>query len=210
MSEINFSFENFFLKYRYYFLLFLTGLIFIGLGTFLLKEKLNFTSTKVEILETNNIKDTSEIVVEIAGEVEKPGVYKLEKDARVEDLLIAAGGISSAADREWIERSLNRAAKLLDGQKIFIPVVGQQSSAQSAKNSEGYQSISPNFPTQGSGLVNINTATLSELDKLPGIGPVYGQNIIDHRPYSNIEELVSKGALKKYVFDKIKDKITIY
>lgn len=59
------------------------------------------------------------------------------------------------------------------------------------------------------GLTNINTATLSELDKLPGIGPVYGQRIIDNRIYSSMEELVSKGAITQSVFEKIKNLITL-
>ena len=59
-------------------------------------------------------------------------------------------------------------------------------------------------------LININTASLQELDTLPGIGPVYGQSIVEHRPYSNIEELMSKGALKKNVYEKVKDLVTIY
>ena len=59
-------------------------------------------------------------------------------------------------------------------------------------------------------MVNINTATLKELDTLPGIGPVYGQNIIEHRPYSTVEELLSKAVLKKNVYEKIKDKVSVY
>jgi len=59
-------------------------------------------------------------------------------------------------------------------------------------------------------LTNVNSANQSELEDLTGIGPVYAQSIIEHRPYSNVEELVSKGALKKSVFEKIKDSVTAY
>ena len=61
----------------------------------------------------------------------------------------------------------------------------------------------------GAGLVNINTSSLGELDKLPGIGQVYGQKIIEQRPYSNIEEILTKEVLPKNVFEKIKDKISL-
>ncbi|MHA2055880.1 MAG: ComEA family DNA-binding protein [Candidatus Hodarchaeales archaeon] len=56
----------------------------------------------------------------------------------------------------------------------------------------------------------MNTATLKELDSLPGIGPVYGQSIIEHRPYSTVEELLSKDALKKSTYEKVKDLVTVY
>jgi competence protein ComEA len=180
----------------------LAGLILLSLGLLQVRKTVQLSPDRVSVLEatTEAQKAQTDIVVEISGQVEKPGVYKLRNGSRVEDLIVAAGGISADADRVWLDKTLNRAAKLLDGQKLFIP----------PKNSEDIKVYQPSNAVQGSGLVNINTAGLSELDTLPGIGPVYGQNIIEHRPYSNIEELVSKEALKQYVFDKIKDKITAY
>jgi len=180
----------------------LAGLILLSLGLLQVRKTVQLSPDRVNVLEatTEAQKAQTDIVVEISGQVEKPGVYKLQNGSRVEDLIVAAGGISADADRVWLDKTLNRAAKLLDGQKLFIP----------PKNSGDIKVYQPSNAVQGSGLVNINTAGLSELDTLPGIGPVYGQNIIEHRPYSNIEELVSKGALKEFVFEKIKDKITAY
>jgi competence protein ComEA len=202
--------KDFFFRNRIFFLILLAGLTLIGLGIIL--TRVNVDSARVEVLEatTEALGGESEIVVEIAGEVQTPGVYHLPFGARIEDLLVAAGGIASNADRDWLQKSLNRAAKLFDGQKIYIPAIGEQSTPPTAKNGEGYQNVSANFSGQGSGLVNINASTLKELDALPGIGPVYGQSIIEHRPYSTKEELVSKGALKQSVFEKIKDLITVY
>jgi len=128
----------------------------------------------------------------------------------LEALLVSAGGVSSSADRIWMEKTLNRAAKLTDGQKIYIPKAGEQSTVVSAKNTSEYQTVSPDFSGQKEGLVNINTASLKDLDSLPGIGPVYGQNIIEHRPYSNVGELLSKAVLKPSVYEKIKDLVTAY
>jgi len=202
--------ETFFFKYRFLLFILLGGVVLIGVG--LLLNNANLSGTKVEVLEaTTEAQNTPfEIVVEIAGEVEKPGVYKLPKDSRIEDLLVSAGGVSSSADRDWMEKTLNRAAKLSDGQKIYIPKVGEQSGATSAKNTSEYQTVSPDFSAQEGGLVNINTASLKDLDTLPGIGPVYGQNIIEHRPYSNVGELLSKAVLKPSVYEKIKDLVTAY
>jgi competence protein ComEA len=188
----------------------LLGLILIAFGFFYYKNSGTNQSSKVEILNDSSGDSTNEITVEIAGEVVNPAVYKLPGGSRIEDLLIIAGGFSEEADRENIEKYLNRAAKLTDGQKVYIPGVNQQTLGTSANNSGGDQTVSGNFSERGSGLTNINTASLGELDKLPGIGPVYGQSIIDHRPYSTVEELLSKGALKNSVYEKVKDLVSVY
>lgn len=202
-------FEELLYKNRFFVFFLLLGILLIFLGLNISKNK-GLSSDKIEIIKTGNevTNNTSEIIVEIAGQVEKPGVYKLANGSRVEDLLIVAGGISGSADRNWIEKFLNRAAKLTDGQKIYIPSQGEQSIDVSAKNTGGYQSASSVLGVQNGGLVNINSASLSELDALPGIGLIYGQNIIDHRPYSNTEELRSKGVLSPSLYTKIQNLIT--
>lgn len=200
---------------------FLVGLILVGFGLFMYKQGLLGSTEKIEILDSKeeaiNSIASKEIVVEITGAVENPGIYKLKEGDRVEDLLIATGGISADADRTWVEKYINRAAKLVDGQKIYIvkigelnPSVGNQSSGESANNSSVIKLDQGVLGVNMSGKVNINTASLSELDTLPGIGQVYGQNIIDHRPYSSVEDLLSNGVLKKSVYEKVKDKVSVY
>jgi competence protein ComEA len=202
---------------------FLAGLILIGLGVFMYKGGLLGSGDKVEILDSTvalnpgQIPNKKEIVVEVSGAVQKPGVYKLTEGDRVEDALIASGGISADADREWVAKFVNRAAKLIDGQKLYIAKTNEQSNVPSANNSGGYPpeggQVKPDqgvLSTTSNGLINVNTASLSELDALPGIGQVYGQSIIDHRPYSDPSELLSKGALKQSVYDKVKDKVSVY
>lgn len=202
--------EDLLFRYKFQIIFVLIGAILVGFGAFLIKNTRNGGSTKVEILEDATRSDTTEIIAEVAGAVENPGVYKLSTGARIEDLLIAAGGLSANADREWMEKTLNRAAKITDGQKIYIPRVGEQSEVMSAKNDGGYQSTSSTFGNQGSGLININTASQKELESLWGIGPVYAQNIIEHRPYSTVEELLSKDVIKQNVYDRNKDLLTVY
>ena len=205
------NWEEILLKYRYPLLILLVGLILILSGVFIVKSGLTSSSTKVEVLSgTTSGQGGGEITAEIAGEVLSPGVYKLPSGSRVEDLLIISGGFSGNADRVWTEKYLNRAAKLTDGQKVFVPNINEQSGVTSAKNTSGDQSISSTFSSDSNNLININTASLGQLDSLPGIGPVYGQSIIEHRPYSNVEELLSKGALRPSVYQKIKDKVTVY
>ena len=189
----------------------LIGIILVGVGVFLFKDGLFTKSDSIEIIENATTEGVeNEVVVEIAGAIEKPGVYKLKEGSRVEDLLIAAGGISSNADRDWVDKTINRSAKLSDGTKIYIPSEDEQTLGATAKNGGGVQTVSGGESGQTGGLININTASLNELDTLPGIGPVYAQSIVEHRPYSSVEELTSKGALKKNVYEKVKDKVTVY
>lgn len=200
--------EDIFERFKIPILIFLLGLFFTLIGFFLFKSlSLN---EQVEVVEKNPDLNKDYLVVEIAGAVEKPGVYKLVADSRIEDLLILAGGVSYNADREWMEKVLNRASKLQDGQKIYIPRIGEQSNILSANKDGVYQSISTDFLKRGNGLININTASQKELESLYGIGPVYAQKIIEHRPYSTIDELVTRKILKTSTFEKIKDKITVY
>ena len=220
-QEPKFSFEGFIDKNKISLASFLIGLILIGFGVFMYKQGLFGSTDKIQILdskaESANLVASKEIVVEISGAVEKPGIYKLKEGDRVEDLLIIAGGISASADRTWVEKFINRAAKLADGQKIYIvktgelnPTAGNQSSGESANNSSVIKLDQGVLGVNASTMVNINTASLSELDTLPGIGQVYGQSIIDHRPYSSVSELLNKGALKQNVYEKVKDKISVY
>lgn len=188
--------------------LFLIAVIFLGAGVFFVRN--NSSSSGVEIIENTPTTSNSEIVVEVAGAVEKPGVYKLPADARVEDLLVLAGGVGVSADRQWMDKALNRAAKLIDGQKLYIPVVGEQSEGPSANNFGLYQNGTGVIGAQTEGVININVASLSELDKLPGIGPVYGQKIIDQRPYSEISELSSRGVIPQQTYQKVKDLVSVY
>lgn len=200
------NFKDLFIKLRIPLFVFLSGLILLGVGIIFYKSNA-FSSTNVEVIsgEVEGLA-TKNLIVEISGAVQKPGVYKMNSDARVNDLLIASGGLTLSADKAFIDKYLNKASKLTDGQKFYIPQLGEES----AKTNGVDQTGSSSFSAKTDVLVNINTASLKELDTLPGIGQTFGQNIIDHRPYSSLQELVSKGAIKQSLFDKIKDKISVY
>ena len=216
-EKAGFDADVFLFNFRKPLTLFIIGLIFIGMGVIIYKTSLFSSGAEVEILEKANqnatyssqgeFKSTATVVVEISGAVEHPGVYKLQEGARVDDLLIASGGVAATADRLWVGKYLNRAAKLTDGQKIYIPQRNENITAKS----DGVNSNTSAGNVAGisqEALLNINTATKADLENLPGIGPVYAQNIIDKRIYSSVEELLTKGVLKKSVYEKIKDLIT--
>jgi len=145
----------------------------------------------------------SKLVADVAGAVMKPGVYELKGNARVNEALIAAGGLGEEADREWVEKNLNLAAKVTDGQKIYIPSEGETEKV---------------APLQGKGttlmtrldLVNINTASSAELDTHWGVGEATAKKIIDNRPYGAVEELLTKKAVKNNVYEAIKDSVSVY
>ena len=140
------------------------------------------------------------LVVDVEGAVFKPGVYKLPEDARVQDALIAAGGMSNEADRDLISKQLNLASKVVDGGKIYVPFSGEQVFVgQAGQEVAGVESM---------GLIDINSASESQLDALSGIGPITSKKIIDNRPYQSIEELVAKKVVGAKLFGQIKDKIT--
>ncbi|MEK9178545.1 MAG: helix-hairpin-helix domain-containing protein [Patescibacteria group bacterium] len=175
----------------------LTGFILLISGVFsmLSQEKEDI------VFETDNQTSSSEsakIAVDVSGAVLKPGLYMLNDGSRMQDALVAAGGLSGEADREWIEKNLNLALKLRDGIKIYIPRVSEQGFVQGASSSSGGSAI------------NINSASSRELESLPGIGPVTAGKIIDNRPYSSIDELSAKKVVSTKVFDQIKEKITAF
>jgi competence protein ComEA len=134
------------------------------------------------------------ITVDIEGAIANPGVYTLPAGNRVEDAITAAGGLGSVVDEVVFAKTINRAAKLVDGAKLYIPLL----------SSSGLRTVG-----SVSNLVSVNTGTESELDSLPGVGPVTAQKIIDNRPYQTLEELVSKKAVGAALFEKIKDQLSL-
>lgn len=197
--------EEIFFKYRWYLLAAILGILLILLGIVIVSRDIPFfNQDKIEILSGQD----ETIKVEVSGAVERPGVYSFSSGARIEDLLVTSGGLSANADREWVTRTLNRAAKLTDGKKIYIPEAGESENrnigSQKLRGSAG-QVIGVS-----EGLLNINTASRAELEALPGIGPVTAGKIIEGRPYSGVEELLIRKILKKSVYEENKDKLTIY
>lgn len=182
------------------------GLLLVLGGIFFSKFSENLSGDKVEVLGESATDDSlikKEIVVEISGEVVNPGVYKLEEGSRVNDLLVASGGLSGDADRTWVDKNINKASKLIDGQKLYIPTEKETNSVQS-----GGQDNSSGLVLSGS--INVNTADQKTLESLNGIGPEYAKKIIAHRYYSIVEEIVSKAGVPQKTFEKIKSQISVY
>ncbi len=156
------------------------------------------------------------IVIQIIGEVVKPGVYTLPDGSRVQDAVDAAGGLLADAN----SNSVNLAARLDDGQQINIPSQSGSMSASSAPSvplatSVPFTVVSTLTPTavSSASLVNINTATLEQLDALPSIGPVTAQSIVTYRqqhgPFQHIEDIMNVPGIGPVTFGKIQSLITV-
>ena len=138
------------------------------------------------------------ISVYVSGAVYKPDVYRLPLNAIVKDAIAAAGGATADADLDRI----NLAMRLSDQMHVHVPRQGEAIPTPDKKS-----------PATLSAPVNINTATLEELDTLPGIGPAIAKAIIDYRtangPFKKIEDINAVKGIGDALFAKIKDMITV-
>jgi len=186
----------------------LAGLLLVAVGFFIFNFKNNQSDVQVEVISTDE--PTEKIVVDVQGAVENPGVYELDFGARLQDLLTKAGGLSAGADRDWVSTNLNLALKLTDGQKVFIPAKTEESIQNRQLSINTSQNKTTSVLGAESEKININNASLAQLDSLPGIGPARGQAIIDNRPYGSTDDLLAKKVVGSSVFEKIKELISVY
>jgi len=151
------------------------------------------------------------IVIHITGAVNQPGVYSLAPDSRIQDAIQAAGGTTKNADLQ----TLNLASVLTDGSQVLVPSLstyhatsgGTPTPYPSRGSGESLQIPSPEHP------VNINTASQTELESLPGIGPYLAQQIISYResngPFASIEDIIKVYMIGQSTFELIQNLITV-
>ncbi len=149
------------------------------------------------------------IAVHVIGAVARPGLYEFPSGARLQDAIDAAGGMLSEGNAD----ALNLAALLEDGQQVNIPYkTGSQPGITSGLELPTSATPSPtNDPNVD--FVNLNTATVEELDTLPGIGPTTAQKIIDYRtangPFATLESIMNVPGIGISTFEDIKNLIAI-
>jgi competence protein ComEA len=135
------------------------------------------------------------VVVDVAGAVARPGVVRLSYGTRVGDAIAAAGGVTPDADLG----SLNRAALLRDGARVYVPHLGETPPA---------GSVGSEAETK----VDLNHASPLELEALPGIGPATATRIVhsrDQRPFTRVDELQTRGLVNARVLADIRDLLTL-
>ena len=145
-----------------------------------------------EVVVTEIQSPVATIFVHVVGDVAKAGVYELAAGSRVVDAIAAAGGPLRAAKLI----NLNLARVLFDGEQIIV----------------GNHQLQPNSSSQ-LGNVNLNLATSSQLDQLPGIGPVIAARILQHRdengPFRQISDIQQVAGIGDVIYSKIKDQISV-
>jgi competence protein ComEA len=141
-----------------------------------------------------------DVVIDVAGAVARPGVYRMPAGSRVNDAVQRAGGASARGDTE----AINLAARLADGQQIVVParVSGPAGVAAGAPGSDS---------AVASGPISLGAATIEELDTIEGIGPVTAQSIVDYRDQhgglSSVDQLDQIDGIGPATMDALRDRL---
>jgi competence protein ComEA len=147
-----------------------------------------------------------QVVVHVVGQVRRPGVITLGTGSRVQDALTAAGGATGRADLT----AINLARPLVDGEQVLVPRPGQAPvSAPMAPGAGGAGASGP----AGHSVIDLNTATLTDLDALSGIGPVLAQRILDwraeHGRFSSVDELTEVSGIGDATLQRIRPQVRV-
>ena len=195
-------------KYKIPLILCLVGVVLIGGGAFssnLLSTGPKSSAKPIQYSDKSVVSAQTTIKVDVSGAVKTPGVYSVPSDARVEDLIKSAEGFHASASAEYINKTLNLSQKLTDGQKIYIPFTGEP-----FDYAQGGNGVVAGAKTaNNSAKIGINSGSQSDLESLPGVGPATAIKIINVRPYQSLDELRTKKAVSKSVFNKIKDLVDL-
>jgi len=140
-------------------------------------------------------------VVHVAGAVAAPGVYRLDTGARVIDAVHAAGGLTTEANAD----ALNLAALLTDGQRVYVPRIGETPPV--------VLSAGPGSTSAPAGPVNLNTATATDLESLPGVGPATAATILAHReqhgPFASVDDLADVRGIGPAKLEALRGLVTV-
>jgi competence protein ComEA len=182
-------------------LLFLTGL-----GTLAGLVLFSSENNRVEVIKSREAGSGSAgeveiIVVDVAGAVEKPGVYKLGQGARIVDALAAAGGLSGQADRDFLSKTVNLSQLVTDGMKVYIKPIGEDKGSREAQSASAGEAAAYT--------IYINSASKEELESLWGVGEARAEAIIAGRPYGSVDELIIRKVVPKNVVERNRSKLSL-
>jgi competence protein ComEA len=145
-------------------------------------------------------------VIQVAGEVRRPGVYRLRAGQRVQDAVGLAGGLTARADLSGV----NLAAKAEDGRQVVVPRRGAAAAVAGGGGAAGGGAVAGTAPAAP---VNLNTATPEQLDQLDGVGPATAQKIIAYRQqhggFRSVGELDRVPGIGPARMSALKDRVTV-
>jgi competence protein ComEA len=150
------------------------------------------------------------VVVDIQGAVLRPGVQRLPAGSRVGDAIEAAGGFGPRVDADRAALELNLATVLADGDRVFVP--SRDDPSPPTGGGGGAAGGSGGAGSGSSGPINVNSASESELDELPGIGPKTAQKIIaarEEQPFTSVDDLLNRKVVGQSVFEKIRALVAV-
>ncbi len=165
---------------------------------------------------TSGATSSAVLIIDVAGAVVDPGVYRLPPDSRVADAIAIAGGYGPRVDARRVAFELNLAAHLTDGQHLLVPSRDDPSTgggqAPIGGPAAGGGGPAAGGGGSGGGLIDLNQATSAELDSLPGIGPVTAAKIVCSResaPFAKVEDLLERKLVGQKTFDGLRDLVTV-
>jgi competence protein ComEA len=176
-----------------------------GDGTVRVEGGSPLTAEATDMPAASGLAAGAAVVVEIVGAVREPGVYSLPAGSRLADLVRRAGGYGPRVDVTRAEQELNLAGPLRDGDHVRVPSRDDQQAV-------GTSGPASSAGSAGTAVVDINRATQSELEELPGVGPATAEKIIAAReeaPFTAVEELRSRGVLGEKTFEKLRALVTV-
>lgn len=172
----------------------------------------NNVSSRSDNQSCDVIPEDGKIHIDISGAVYKSGIYQVDDNSLVGEVIASAGGFLKDADKEYINKNLNLAKKVKDGEKIYIPFLQEKidrSLEVCLATLEQKINDSSNNSDQNTTKISVNNASISELETLDGIGAKRAESIVANRPYSSLNELVDKKVLSPNLFTQIEKEITL-
>ncbi len=174
----------------------------------------SFSTSRAETSQPKTAKSASKsesdkIFVDIKGAVRKEGVYELTSGSRVTDVVKLAGGFTDDADK----KSVNLAEKVADEAVIYVARVGEEVTPASTPSQAKNTAASGAQQDADSAQINLNTATLEELQTISGIGAKRAQDIIDYRDnnggFSSVDDLKNVSGIGEKTLEKLKAEVTV-
>lgn len=159
--------------------------------------------------QTSSSEESEFLTVDVKGAVKNPGIYQLKKTSRINDAIQKAGGLTTDAD----SKSINLAQKLTDEAVVYVATVGENAASVASGTGQSSTLGTSEVASQKGNKVNLNTANLSELQTVSGIGQKRAQDILDYREangkFNSVDDLKNVSGVGAKTLEKLKEYVTV-